>query len=203
MENYASNSNKSKEEKNDIPEKKVEKIVSGKKAKKTGMQKFADQFIREDMPDIGTYLWEDIFKPTLKRLVVDTVESILYPGGERGRGRDRRPSDYVSYRRYSDRDRDRGRDNRPSDRRGNRSNGYSYDDVVLETRGDAEAVLSQLEDIIDIYEQASVGDLYDLVGITPRHTDNKYGWEDISNASIIRDRDGMYVIRMPRAIPLT
>ena len=65
--------------------------------------------------------------------------------------------------------------------------GYEYDDIIIESRGDAELVLDQLEEIISTYGVASVADLYDLVGITGRsYTDNKYGWTDIRNAKVVR-----------------
>mgnify|MGYP006874877087 FL=1 len=47
----------------------------------------------------------------------------------------------------------------------------------------------------------SVADLYDLVGITGKVTDNNFGWTDLRNASVTRDRDG-YLINLPRAIAL-
>ena len=52
MEEYKPNSHRSKEErKESIPEKHVEKVISGtvKPKKKSEMQKFADVFISEDV----------------------------------------------------------------------------------------------------------------------------------------------------------
>ena len=40
-----------------------------------------------------------------------------------------------------------------------------------------------------------------LVGVSGNYTDNKYGWTDIRNASVIRVRDG-YMIKLPKALPL-
>ena len=59
MEEYKPNSHKSKEEqKNLVPEKRVEKVISGtvKSKKKSEMQKFADVFISEDVNNVKSYI---------------------------------------------------------------------------------------------------------------------------------------------------
>jgi hypothetical protein len=58
-----------------------------------------------------------------------------------------------------------------------------------------------MDEMLESYPCVRVADLYDLVGITGEHTDNKYGWTNISNAKVERDRDG-YRIVMPRAMPI-
>ena len=83
----------------------------------------------------------------------------------------------------------------------NNSSIYSYDDIVLESRGEADAVLSRMDEIMEEYDIVRVADLYDLVGITGDYTDNKYGWTNIRDAKVVRVRDG-YKIQLPRAMPL-
>ena len=72
---------------------------------------------------------------------------------------------------------------------------------MLETRGEAEEVLARMDELIDMYGQVSVADLYDLVGKTCEYTDNKYGWTNIRNAEPVRVRDG-YLLKMPKALPI-
>ena len=79
---------------------------------------------------------------------------------------------------------------------------FTSDDVASEktffaTRRDAEEILNYMGDLIDEYRFVTVADLYDLIGVSGNYTDNKYGWTDISNAEIVRVRDG-YVIRLPK-----
>ena len=79
---------------------------------------------------------------------------------------------------------------------------FTADDVASEktffaTRRDAEEILNYMGDLIDEYRFVTVADLYDLIGVSGNYTDNKYGWTDISNAEIVRVRDG-YVIRLPK-----
>ena len=200
MENYKPNSHKSKA---NAERQKLDKVVGGtaKVKKKGATRKFTDAFISEDASNVKSYIFSDVLVPAAKKLVSDIVkdgiEMILY--GSTG-SRDKRYStfrgDYVSYDKYSR----RGDERRYREERSSR-NGYSYDDIVLETKGDAEAVLDRLSELIDTYGQATVLDLYDIVGITGRYTDDKYGWMSIRNADSVRVRDG-YLLRLPKALPI-
>lgn len=68
---------------------------------------------------------------------------------------------------------------------------------IFATRRDAEEILNYMGDLIDEYRFVTVADLYDLIGVSGNYTDNKYGWTDISNAEIVRVRDG-YMIKLPK-----
>jgi hypothetical protein len=48
------------------------------------------------------------------------------------------------------------------------------------------------------YEQATVNDLYELVGVSGNFTDENYGWTDIRGAGITRIRGG-YLLDLPKA----
>ena len=187
---------------NTTPEKKkVEKVISGtaKVKKKGATRKFADVFISEDANSVKSYLFSDVFVPALKKLlsdiVKDGVEMLLYGStGGRGNRTDRFRGDYVSYTKYSDRRDDR----RYSD---NRSSVYSYNDITLNNRGEAEEVLLRMDELIEMYGVVTVADLYDLVGVTGTYLDNKYGWMNIRNAEVVRVRDG-YLLKFPKATPI-
>ena len=74
-------------------------------------------------------------------------------------------------------------------------------DVILSDKGEAEAVLDVLIESVDYYGQASRGDMLDSCGMRTEHTDYKWGWKDLSTASVVRVRDG-YLLKMPREVPL-
>ena len=194
IESYQSNSYKSKEATEPINDKKIiEKVVSGqvKTKKKNGFGKFLSGFVAEETPDIKTYLFKDVVMPTVKKTITDIVDMILYGSSKRG---GRIPGGVVSYRSYYD--------NPKTPRNEPRTvSGYDYNEIILETRGDAEEVLNQLNDLIDTYSIASVADLYDLVGISGNYTDYKYGWTNIATADVIRTRDG-YKLKLPRVMPI-
>lgn len=191
-------------EEENLGKKKVDKVVSGsvKTKKKSSLSKFADTFIEEDKDTVVGYLLSEVLIPSFKKMVSDTIKTgidkMLYGDAEVSRSNS--PASKISYSKYYN---DKSSYSRSSSTTpvSNRRDTYEYNNIVLETRGDAEAVLMGMDDIIAKYEIVSVADLYDLVGIAGSYTDYKYGWTDIRSARIERVRDG-YVIRMPKALPL-
>lgn len=198
MEKYPSNAHKTRET---LPEKKVEKVVEGtvRTKKKSEIKKFADIFVAEDMASVKSYIFEDVLIPTIKRTISDIVTNgldiLLY--GEAGRIKKNSTASKISYRSYYERENDRRRDYSAARVR----NGYEFEDVILDSRGEAEEVLSRMDELVSTYGMASVADFYDLVGIAGNYTDNKYGWTETRNMTVMRVRDG-YMIKMPRAISL-
>lgn len=199
---YKPNSNRYKKEQNNATEerKKVEKVVKGtvKTRKKSEVSKLKDVFISEDVSNVKSYIIMDVLIPAAKKAISDIIQEgtdmILY--GDAHRGRSSSGASYVSYRSYSDRDR------RDARRESSRTRiGYDYDDIVLESRVEAEEVLQRMDELIETYGIVSVADLYDLVGKTCNYTDNKYGWTNIRNAEPVRVRDG-YLLKMPKAGPI-
>lgn len=172
-------------------DKSLEKVVTGevKVKKKSKGRKFLDLFINEDSQDIKEYLLLEVFVPAVKDTILDLMNMIFY-GRTRGK---KGGSTYVSYNSYSS-----GRQ-RPT---GRRSTGYTFDDIVVESRGEAEKVLDTLNEIIDRYGEATVADFYDLVGVSGNgYTDRSYGWKDLRQAAVQRTRDG-YLFLLPRCIEL-
>ena len=200
-EEYKTNSHRSKEGKTEAltDRKKVEKVVHGRvrTKPKSGVSKITDIFISEDAANVKSYIVMDVLVPAVKKaisdIVRDGIDMILY-GESKGR-KSSSASGYVSYRDYSrSDDRDRFRDSR------SRSS-YAHDDIILDSRGEAEEVLTRMDELIDTYGNVSVADLYDLVGKSSEYTDNKYGWTNIRNAEPIRVRDG-YMLKLPKALPI-
>ena len=200
MVEYKPNSHKSKEER--IPERKVEKVVSGvvKPKKKSDIQKFADIFISENISNVKSYILLEVLVPAIKKAISDIVtngiDMILY-GESRTRNKSTIASK-VSYQRYYDRTDEQRRNYSNSSAR----NGFDYDELIFPTRGDAEAVLDAMNEIISQYGVVSIMDLYDLANVSmDNYAANKYGWTDISGCKVNRVRDG-YVLNLPRALPI-
>jgi len=196
---YPSNSHKRREEKAKPKKEKVEKIIRGHvvKKKKSFFKKLTDTFLGPDVPSISAYILHDVLIPAAKDTLEDLVKGsieVLLRGEVKGRRTGRGGKSYVRYDKVSYRnERDERRE--PSAR--NRSH-HDFDDILLDSRGEAEEVLSTLVDLVEDYEVASVADLYDLVGIESTFVDTKYGWTNLSRASISRVRDG-YLIDLPQA----
>lgn len=197
MEEYRSNSNKSREALSAQPEKKVEKVITGtaKIRKKSGMQRFADIFMPEDVGDIKSYIVTTVVIPAIKKAIMDAMDMLLY--GETGSSRKAGSASKVSYRNFYDKGTDR-RDSRPT-----RVSGFDYDNIIFAGRGDAEACLDAMFEIISTYGTVSVADLYDLADMPPTNNYmlDRYGWADLSGSTTVRVRDG-YTLKLPRAVPL-
>lgn len=199
MGEYQSNSHKSREQQQAAisPPPKKEAVITGSasRKKKSEAKKLADIFIQEDVGNVRSYIWLDVLVPAIKKalsdIVKDGIDMILY--GET-RGHKNGPASRVNYRGYYAADDKR---DRPVAR-----NNFDYDEIIFDARGDAEAVLDAMNDIIDQYGMASVSDLYDLANMDhPPYTMNKYGWTNIAGAKVMRVRDG-YVLKLPRAVPI-
>ena len=201
MEEYKSNSHKSKEEQKSPPteRQKLDKIVNGtvKVKKKSELTKFAEIFLPEDISNIKNYILMDVLVPAIKNTIEDIITNStrMLLRGEIGVRKGSSTASSISYNRYYDQKR-YGESNSVQTR-----TGYSYNEIILETRGEAEEILTRMDELIDTYGLVRVADLYDLVGVSGNYTDNKYGWTNIRNAKIVRVRDG-YMIELPKALPI-
>lgn len=200
MTEYKANSHRVKEEQKskEVVKKDIQPVAKAKTKKRSEVKKFADVFIAEDITSVKDYIVNDVLIPAAKKAISDIItngiDMILY-GEAKGRDRRRDGGSRVSYTKYYERDRDRD-----YDRGRTRRSVYDYDDIILDTRGEAEDVLNRMDDLIDAYGMVSVADLYDLVGISGNYTDNKYGWTNLRNAEVRRTRDG-YLLKLPKALP--
>lgn len=198
MEEYKSNSDKSRAVEK-LPEKNVEKLISGsaKVRKKTSLQKFTDVFVPDDTNKVKDYIVQDILVPAVKDVILDVVKSLLGVSGTSSKNSGTNGASKISYRRFYE----TNNNNRVDSTSRNR-NYYDCDTIILDNYAEADAVLTGMEEIISTYGLVSIADYYELVGVKGEYTDNKYGWTDLRTAKLVRERDGGYSIKLPRAIPI-
>jgi len=158
----------------------------------------------ENLREVATYIWWDVLVPAAKSTIADMVSNgidmIVYGDPNRGRSsrvRRERGRSYVSYNSIYENDR---YPTRRAERRSER-NRMSFDDVVLDTREDAEMVLTVLQEAIEQYDSCTVAEFYQAVSLPVEFTDHKWGWKNLSSAYVQRDRVG-YILVLPRPIPL-
>lgn len=199
---FPANSHTKKNEKKE-ERTKQNKVVTGivVKQKKSLSKRLTETFLGDDIDNVASYVIHDILVPAAKNTVTDLItgglEMMLFGevrGSRTKRDKGRSHVSYSNYYKADHRDESRKASNR------NRA-AHDFDDIILETRGEAEEVLSHLVDLTIDYGMASVADLYDLVGITSNFTDNKFGWADLNSASVQRVRNG-YMIHLPKTISL-
>lgn len=196
MENYQSNSFKSKELEAKQPEKKLTKVANAKLKKKSEIQKIAETFVAEDLNKVKNAVLMDVIVPAVKKVISDIVtngiDMLLYGEVKHNKTTTTSKIGYNSM--YNSQ-------NQTNTARVAKSS-YIYNDIILSSRGEAEEVLNQMNEIIGTYGVVSVADLCEIVGVTGEFTDNKYGWSDIRDAYVERSKDG-YMLKLPRALPIS
>lgn len=204
--------------------KQVKKVVSGKVSQrpKSLGKRFKDMFV-SDSSNFAEHVVENVVVPMVKDMALSIatqmvdgfrqgVEEMLF--GPDGKERRQRSTSYgtgrpvVNYTRYSstssvrrsssDRERDRPARGEAI-RRSNR-----VKEIIVETREDGDAVLEELDAIIDNPNvgHCTVGDFYAACGESTRSTDEEWGWTDLSQARVRKLDEDEFLIVMPRPRPI-
>lgn len=208
MEEYPSNSNKSKEPQ-EIPE--VTQITSEPASirKKSVGKKFGETFFKGNATGVWKYLAASVLVPRVQDLLADMarqgVEKMLY-GEPRSTGR------------YGNQPTNNGRVNYSVISSGGRtassvgprtgpspsqspSIASGFQEILFHERGQAELVRDFLFDRLEQYGAVSVKDLKDAVGITSEYTDMNYGWRDLRGTDLRSVHDG-WVLVTPKPEPI-
>lgn len=168
-------------------EKKARKVVSNDVNVSSG-KRVKDAFIQKDGKTIRDYAFFDVFIPSVKRTIYDLVTRIFGMAlfGDRGANTSynsggvdyARPYQQVAYR--ADGTAYKPINQQVPSSRPTAPTGFEYESWVFSNRGDAEAVLNQLTDIIETYGFATIVDLYDSVGKAAPYTADNFGWRSMT-----------------------
>jgi hypothetical protein len=197
----------------------AKKVIKGEVSTRVPLgRRIAQSFKGDDAQTVGEYVLFDVILPTVKDLIVDAGKEIIEraifgtsSGPSKGARRNSGGSSFsgvnnrTNYRnRYSGRNFDDDRDDRRTVRDRARSS-RGYEDVILETRGDAEEALDALREHIAEYGDVTVADLYDMVGADVDGRDyvgRSWGWNDLRDAEVKRLRSDQYLLDLPPTIRL-
>ena len=181
-------------------QKRVEKVIKGSAVpmKPSVGKKVADLFLGDDISNVKEYMLYERLIPGIKEMVLAGIEMMLFGGDRVLRRSNQSRTSYISYNKMyasspSRRERDRGYRYEREEVRGK-----EFTDYVFETKGEAMEVLDTLTELSDVYDQASVNDFYDAIGVTGDFTDANYGWTELGSATIRRIRGGGYILDLPR-----
>ncbi len=196
--NYPSNANKTKDE----PQKPIiEKITVGsvKQRRQPISRRIGSALVAESAENVIAYITMEVLVPAAKDMIIDAfsqgIQRIFY-----GDSRSRRPDSRTVHTSYNKVSKPSGYESRRGMSHQSRAN-HDFNDILLESRAEAEEVLDRLRDLIREYNEAKVADLYDLVGITGSFTDDRWGWTDLRSARV-RPIQGGYLLELPRTEPL-
>lgn len=188
-------------------DKKIARVTTKEpvRKKRSLRKQFSETFVAGDMRGAIAYVFVDVMLPAAKDMVVEAgstwIERLIY--GETRRRGIRHPqagsTGYVSYNRMSG-PMSRVAGPARSLSRASRAR-HNFDEIILDSRTEAEEVIDRLFDLVNQYEMASVADLYELVGLASTHIDHKWGWVDLEGAGVTRIRAG-YLLDLPTPEPL-
>lgn len=207
MEEYPSNSNESADDPAETKPEETKMIVSkpASQRKRSLMHRFRATFVQGDAKTAWGYVLWDVLTPGLKSIAADA----LTQGIERSIFGEARSSSRYASRTYGNSHTSYGRmfqQQRPDPREmgpvARRGRGFrDVGEIVLATRGEAEAVMDSLFQTIAEYKSVSVKELFGMVGIPANFTDSDWGWTSLEGSDIRRVSDG-YVLDLPPTHPL-
>jgi hypothetical protein len=201
---YPSNANNRQPPPGEPPPEKepIKPVINGRvKRKSRGASVLA-----ETGRGVWMYVLNDVLLPSLKETLFDVVtggtQRALWNGDMRPRG-----GGPTSYNRYS----------RPGTTTTQATTGpyaprtisrharstHNFEEIILETRDEADAVMESLRELVKVYGYATVGDMLTLCDIESTFVDGQWGWTDreMVNARIVMTRGG-FLLRMPGTVPI-
>lgn len=181
-------------------------MTPGKITKAPAGRRLMETFFQGDFKStISSMIWNTFF-PNLRDNMADSVhdgiDSLFHgQGGGGSRSRSRGGSSRFAGSQISRHSPDRalaGRSERFSkeDREQQR-----VDRVEIGSRAEAEEVLAALNRSIDQFDAVTLAEFYQLVDLSPSHTDYKFGWDDLGGAGVVHSRGGYY-LDLPPVITL-
>lgn len=182
------------------PKEPVQPIINGKVRRKSNRS----SIIVETGRSVWEYVLHDVLLPSLK----DTLYDVITGGSQKALYKDMRPRGRgpTGYNQYG----------RPGVVTTPSSNPYTrrtvspqarsthvFDDIILETRDEADAVLGSMHDLVSKYGYATVADLLTLCNVDSVFTDGQWGWTDREIVNIrVALVQGGYLLRTPPTVPI-
>lgn len=170
-------------------------------------KKFLKLFFTGSFKDALKYAFDNVFIPYTKDAICRTSTNVVnyWVNGDKPSVENRAGANRVSYWRDSS-VRNTYQATAPAAPKQS-NNVYSTGDITYEKNGDAEVILKRLQECIDVYDVATVADLYDLSSLKYSYTDYNYGWKDLSSAKVVRIFDNnegkwVYSLDLPKAMPI-
>lgn len=192
-------------------EKDLVRVTSGEpvRRRRSLWKQFKETFIAGDAKSTGRFVVFDVLLPMTRDIVYEVgsegLQKLIFGESRRYRGVTRPQAGeygYVAYNRYSSTSAPASRMTGPQRAMSRTARArHDFDEIVLDSRVEAEQVIDELYEVVSRYESASVADLYQLVGLPAAHTDHKWGWTDLHGSGVSRVRGG-FLLDLPDPEPL-
>lgn len=203
------------EEKQDIQRKKLDAVGTGrsKPMKAPFLKRLKNTFIDDDFTptNLKDYVVKDVVAPAIQNAILDGVNGALEMAFGIGivRRGTKRVSGVISSRtQYRNSGNSRTINNGSASvssqsAASERRSKSTFEPQMKDNKKEAEDIMISLEALLEEQPDAgvSVSDYYDAFGITTEHTDNKYGWYDLSGMRLQEIRNAFYDEDTRRYIP--
>ena len=188
------------ETENGQSERKIQQVGAGrsKTMKKTFRKRFMETFIADDVTkkDIGEYILKDVVVPSIQDAIMDGVNgalgmmfgiNIVRKGS---RSSSSSSGGRIKYGGYFTGGNSAKKE--ASSRAVRERSGSTFEVQMKDNKQEALDIMEELESYLAEYPEngVTVADYYDAFGVSTEHTDNKWGWRDLT---------GMRLERVPRA----
>lgn len=210
LEGLEPNSDKYRREKAAEQTREIRKVeTKGAKLKKRGLgARLIDTFIKEKPEEVRKYVIKEVVVPAIMDTIYDSIMSAL--GMTFWQKADRRRSGGGSslgskFTNYSAISTPSIRKERTPAYGGSKGSLKSFDNLVFDSKGEAEDVRDSMIEALDRYGYLTVLEFYDIAQVTvDNFTDNNWGWkrDSIGQMKILGDSANGYYINLPRCEPL-
>jgi len=191
-------------------EKAIDPVIVGEvhRRKRPLGKRLAENFINgEGARGVWGYVLFDVLIPAAKDMVVDAGTEALQRSfyGDSRAGSRRRPGAFSSghtsynqmYKSPNAPKEDRYAGRPPSLSRKARAT-HNFDEIILDSKVEAQEVIDRMFDLVNEYNVATVADLYNLCNIQPDMVDKKWGWTDLRGLGATRLRGGQYLLDLEK-----
>lgn len=212
---HASRAAAEAEEKQDIQRKHLDAVGTGrsKPMKQPFLKRLKNTFIDDDFTptNLKDYVVKDVVAPAIQNAILDGVNGALemaFGIGIVRRGTKRVGGVISSRTQYRNSGNSRTIGNGSASvssqsAASERRSKSTFEPQMKDNKKEAEDIMISLEALLEEQPDAgvSVSDYYDAFGITTEHTDNKYGWYDLSGMRLQEIRNAFYDEDTRRYIP--
>ena len=205
LDNYPSNSIKSRESQENKPTTDIRKRdtvkpqIEVKKKKKSFGTRFKEAFIGQSVGSVTDYVLWEVIVPYVKKLLAESAQTAINLalfGDAKPRWKtngNRSHTEMASV--YNER-------NSLRNNRSSRNNRPKVEDFIFPSEEQAQRVLESLMEEISDYEQVSLAEFYSEVNEPVVPIDSKWGWRSLDGADISEIPEEGWVLDLPPAKPI-
>lgn len=198
MDEYKSNSNRSKEQ--TPPAIHTRGTIQGgvENPQKKAVIRMMDLLMTPDLKGAWDHALHRVIGPKVKDLVMSVIQTFIY-GPSGATNVDYSKPHQVPYSSYYDRQNMNYEPPAPvpQDRAA-----FNPSRLVLDSKADCTTVVSEMRGAIGQYGLATVADLKGVLKMRPLSTDYNYGWKNFDCSAPIPLQDGRWLLEIKKPLPL-